>query len=79
MKIDFNSLTLDEVELVESLTQKSIESVMDEGVPRGRALKALIFVISKRTNPDYTFEQAGKLSLAEAANLFSGLSEEKKD
>jgi len=72
MNIDFNSLTLDEVEIVENLCQKSIETLMDDGVPRGRALKALIFILMRRNDPNYTIEQAGKLSLAEAATLFEG-------
>jgi hypothetical protein len=77
MNIDFNSLTLDEVEIVENLCQKSIETLMDDGVPRGRALKALIFILMRRNNPDYTIEQAGKLSLAEAAALFESVNNPK--
>lgn len=72
VNIDFNSLTLDEVEIVEAMTQKSIETIMDEGNPRGRALKALIFIIRKRSNPDYTIEMAGKVNLAEASAIFQG-------
>lgn len=72
MNIDFNSLTLDEVETVENICQKSIESLMDDGVPKGRALKALIFIVLRRNDPNFTIEQAGKISLAEAAELFAG-------
>lgn len=73
MNIDFSSLTLDEIETIENLTQKSIETIMDAGVPRGRVLKALIYVVTLRTNPEYTIQDAGKLSLTEATNLFNDL------
>jgi hypothetical protein len=77
MNIDFNSLTLDEVELVENMTQKSIETIMDAGVPRGRALKALVFILKKRIDPDYTIEQAGKVSLEQAAEIFQSVNNPK--
>lgn len=76
--IDFNSMNLDEVEQIEALTGRGIDSIMADGAPRGRAFKAIIFVMMKRTNPAFTFEDAGKLSMTEAAEMFGGDDEEKK-
>jgi hypothetical protein len=45
---------------------------MDDGAPRGRVFKAIIYVFTKRTNPDFTFEQAGEFSMEQATALFSG-------
>jgi hypothetical protein len=70
--IDFNSMTLNEIELIENLTSRNIDSIMAEDAPRGRVFKAIIFVYKKRTDPNYTFEQAGSLSLEEASALFGG-------
>ena len=70
MAIDFNSMTLNEIEEIELLTGKSIDSIMDDGTPKGRVFKSIIFVMTKRTKPDFTLEQAGKLSMEEAAALF---------
>jgi hypothetical protein len=70
MAIDFNTMTLNEIEEIELLTNKSIDSIMDDGAPKGRVFKAIIFVMTKRTNPDFTLEQAGKLSMDDAAKLF---------
>jgi hypothetical protein len=78
MTIDFDTMTLNEIEQIELLTGKSIESIMDEGAPRGRVFKAIIFVFMKRTNPDFTFEQAGEFSMEQATALFSG-DEDPKD
>lgn len=72
MTIDFDTMTLNEIEQIELLTGRSIDSIMDEGAPRGRVFKAIIFVFKKRTDPDFTFEQAGEFSMEQATALFSG-------
>lgn len=78
MTIDFDTMTLNEIEQIELLTGKSIDSIMDEGAPRGRVFKAIIYVFKKRTDPDFTFEQAGEFSMEQATALFSG-DEDPKD
>ena len=77
--IDFNSMTLNEIELIEQLTSRNIDSIMADDAPRGRAFKAIIFVYKKRTDPNYTFEQAGSLSLEEASALFGGAEADPKE
>ncbi len=77
--IDIDSMTLDEIELVENLAGASIDTIMDAGKPRGRAFKAFIFVFKKRTDPNFTIEQAGKISMGEAAGLFGGDEEDPKE
>ena len=72
MTIDFDTMTLHEIEQIELLTGRSIDSIMDDGAPRGRAFKAIIFVFKKRTDPNFTFEQAGEFSMEQATALFSG-------
>lgn len=75
--IDFNSLTLDEVEQIELMIGRNIDGIMEDGAPRGRALKVLIFIMKKRTDPKFTMEDAGKLSLEEATDLFNGAADPK--
>lgn len=72
MQINWDELTLDEVEEIELLTDRSIDSIMDDGAPRGRTFKVIIWVLRKRTDPNYTLQDAGKVSLAEAAEMFAG-------
>jgi hypothetical protein len=67
---DFETLTLDEVETIELLTNSSIDTILDDVKPKGKALKAIIYVIKKRTDPNFTIEMAGKIPLAEAQNVF---------
>jgi hypothetical protein len=79
MAVDFEAMTLSEVEEIELLTGRSIETIMSDEAPRGRALKAIIWVLKKREDPSFTLEQAGKLSLKEAAKLFQGDEADPKD
>jgi hypothetical protein len=74
---DFESLTLDEVETIENLTGVAIERLAEDGAPKGKNLKSLIFVMMRRTNPAFTIEEAGKYTLSQATALFG--EDEKKD
>jgi len=78
MTIDFDLLTLDEVEQIELISGLSIDAIMKRGEPKGRALKAVIFVMARRTNPEYTIEEAGKMTFEAAANLLNGEPDQKK-
>jgi hypothetical protein len=77
-KFDFDSLTLEEVELIESLTNTGIDQAFADGKPKGKALAAFVWVVTKRTNPDYKMEDAKKVSLKEALGMIKG-DEEKKE
>jgi hypothetical protein len=69
---DFESLTLNEVEQIELITGNSIDQILDAGQPKGKAMKAIIFIMKKRLDPNFTIEQAGSLSMTEANALFAG-------
>ena len=69
-RFDFESLTLDEVETIELISGSSINELMEDNKPMGKALKAIIYVANKRTNPNFTIEDAGKISLKDAQNVF---------
>jgi hypothetical protein len=75
---DFESLTLEEVELIENLTNSSIDEAFANGKPKGKALSAFVWVVMKRTNPNYKMEDAKKISLKEALTMIKG-DEEKKE
>ena len=75
---DFESLTLNEVETIELITGSSIDQLMDAGQAKGKAMKAIIFVMKKRIDPNFTLEQAGALSMTEANALFAGENDPKE-
>jgi hypothetical protein len=69
---DFESLTLNEVEQIELITGNSIDQILDAGQAKGKAMKAIIFIMKKRVDPNFTLEQAGSISMSEANALFAG-------
>jgi hypothetical protein len=71
-KFDFESLTLEEVEVIENLTNTSIDEAFSDGKPKGKALAAFVWVVMKRDNPSYKMEDAKKLSLKEALAMIQG-------
>ena len=75
---DFESLTLNEVEAIELITGNSIDKILDAGQPKGKAMKAIIFIMKKRIDPDFTIEQAGEVSMTEANGMFAGISDPKE-
>lgn len=74
----FETLTLDEVEVIENLLDCSIDDAFADGKPRGKALKVLIWTMRKRTNPDAKIEDIKGITLAEAMQSLKG-DEVKKD
>ena len=74
---DFESLTLEEVEIIENLLGVSIEQAFGDGKPKGKALKVFIWTVIKRNDPKFTIEQASKFSLSEALNMIQGDPEKK--
>lgn len=72
MQINFNTMTLNEIEQIETIAGRNIDSIMDDDAPRGRSLKAIIYVFKKRTDPNFTPDQAGAMSLEDATALFAG-------
>jgi hypothetical protein len=71
-QFDFESLTLEEVELIENLTNTSIDEAFGNGKPKGKALAAFVWVVRKRNDPNYKMEDAKKLSLKEALAMIQG-------
>ena len=67
--MNFDDLTLGEVEEIEMLVGRGIDEVFANGSPKGRALRVLYYVIKKKENPEYTFEETEKVSQKEALAL----------
>ena len=61
-------LTLGEVAKVEDLTGRQFD---DNAQPRGRYLIALVYVLKRRDNPDFTYEDAENLDANEAGDLIN--------
>jgi hypothetical protein len=69
---DFESLTLEEVEIIENLTNSSIDEAFANGKPKGKALSVFVWVVLKRDNPTFKMEEAKKLTLKQALDMVKG-------
>jgi hypothetical protein len=74
----FSTLTLDEVETIENLSGQPMDELMGAGKLKGKALKAIIWVAKKRTEPNFKMEDAGKVTFAQALELFQGVGADPK-
>ncbi len=72
MNIDYQTLTLGEIEQIEDLTGFALDDIVSVKVPKGKLLRALLFVMTKRTNPAFTYEDTAALSLDKALELMGG-------
>ena len=69
---DFESLTLEEVELIENLVGESIDQAFGDGKPKGKALKVFTWIVMKRDNPKFTIEEASQYTLNQALSMIQG-------
>lgn len=60
---DLKTLTLGEIAAIESITGHSLE---DQNQPRGKYSAALVMVLQKRKNPDYTLDDAYNMDASDA-------------
>lgn len=64
LNLDFDDLTIAEIEMIEEHTGLSVQQLGDESKPQGSTLRVLAWIIKRRTDPDFTLEDAGELSVS---------------
>lgn len=69
---DWDELTLDEVELIEELTGFSVDLLREQATPKGKMLKAMVVVVNRRTDPEFSFEDAGKINIKTVNEMTAG-------
>ena len=70
--MDFENLTLGEIEEMELLLGTSIDTAFADGKPKGRALRVFYYMSKRRDNPQYKFEDTEKVTQAEALEALGG-------
>lgn len=71
-------ITLAEMAEIEKKANAPIAWLSDDDKPKAVLLQALNWVIQKRSNPNFTFEEAGKTQLTEINKLIEVDELEKK-
>ena len=64
MSIDLDSLTIGEVIEIEEITGLAMDAMQDPAAPKGKMLQAMAFISRRRTDPDFTIEDALNLKLS---------------
>jgi hypothetical protein len=61
--VDLNEISVGEIEEIEDLAGMPFDTVFDPKARKGKILRAIATVVRQRTDPSFTFEEAGKLRL----------------
>lgn len=77
--LDFDDLTIGEIEEIEELTGVSIQQIQDPERPMGQILRVLAYVQKRRDDPDFTLEMAGDLVLVQGKDADEGKAETSTD
>jgi hypothetical protein len=70
--MNFDNLTLGEIEEIELLTGSSLDDLFKDGHPKGRAMRAIYYISRKKNEPDYKFEDSKDVTQKEAVNYVQG-------
>jgi hypothetical protein len=68
--MDFEDITLGEIAEIEDYAQLPFADIAKEGIGIIKLRIALGWIIKRRTNPDFTIEDAQKLTPADFGQLF---------
>lgn len=63
MSID--KLTLAEVAEVEDLAGQPFQAVTEPTAMKGRLMQAIVYILKRQDNPDFTFADAGQMTMGE--------------
>jgi hypothetical protein len=70
--LDFDSLTIEEIELVEDISEATLEDVMAGKARTTKVLRAMALVGLRRANPGATLADAGKVSIKGLNDMLGG-------
>ena len=63
LSLDISDLTIAEIVEIEELTGMPLDSLGQPDKPKGKMLQAMAYISKKRDNPDFSFEDAGKIKI----------------
>lgn len=69
LALDPGDLTVEDLEFLESHLGVALEQLDGDEVPKLKLLRALIYVLARHQQPDFTLEDAGKAKIADLGPL----------
>lgn len=76
--MDFESLTLDELELLETMSGKTLSELMEGGMMSARVIKTLHWINARRTDPNADFANFGSMKVGEAVDKLGDAADPKE-
>lgn len=70
--MNLDSLTMRDVATIESLSGLSISELDNEETPKGKLFAAMVFVIKKKDDKKFTFDDALDMPMSELTTLLGG-------
>lgn len=67
-----DELTLGEIEEIELLAGRSVDDLFKDGSPKGRPLRVLYFVMKKREDPKFKFEDTESVTQSQVFEYLQG-------
>lgn len=64
-----DDLTLADVAEVERLAQQPLADLADPKAMKGKLMQSIVYVMKKKTEPSFSFEQAGTLTMEQMNEL----------
>lgn len=65
VNLNVDDLTVAEIEAIEDKLDTSFDSFAQDGAKRGKFLRAIAWISMRRTNPDFSWEEAGNLKITD--------------
>lgn len=63
LNLKLENLTVAEIEAIEEITGVPLDKLGKADQPKGKMLRAMVYVTQRRKNPDFTMEDAGNFVL----------------
>ncbi|MFJ8386221.1 hypothetical protein ACIQ9Q_17185 [Streptomyces sp. NPDC094438] len=63
LSLDIDSLTIDEIDVIEDIIDGPLDSLAKPGARKAKLLRAMAVVIKRRDDPSFTAEDAGSLRI----------------
>lgn len=64
LNVNLNELKIREIAAIEDMIGGPIDEAFAAGQPKARSLQAIACVVKQRTDPTFTFEQAGEIVIS---------------
>lgn len=70
--MDMSKLTLGEIAQIEDISGLPVSALADDDKPKAKSLIALAYVMTKRTNPQFTINEAEALTMEDLQAFMAG-------